>query len=155
MNTTTKSIVELFQSAADDHNLVNWFDYGTGEFLFSSQRHLEYPAVFLQITGGTVVESTREERTFTLYSMQQQPDKWDYTKDTNYEFNEARVDARDSALQVLRDIVAKVSLENQGEMIIEQGLITDDGLDAQVIGWRMDLTIVTDSYYNITTDFPE
>ena len=148
------NIIALFRDAAMAHMSVEWFDYGTVEFLFDNQRDLEFPAVFLQHTGASG-DDVRTTQNFTLYSMVSNPTEVEIDN-TAYEYDTRDVNARQTARQILDDIIGEVKLKNLQNFILtvsayvlEDAALRGDG----TLAWRADISINHDTPIN-NANFP-
>ena len=113
MNEVT--LIELFRDAARSHRSIEWFDAGPLEFLFNNQRNLEFPALFVQhlrSVGGDV----RTSQFFTVYSLVSNP-RDEEIDNNNFEWNDVDANARQTARQILDDVLGEVRLNHQQEFM--------------------------------------
>ena len=139
-------IIQKFADAASTHPSVNWFDSGTAEFLFSKERQIDYPVLFVQSTDGSSA-SEQTVLSFTLYALDL-PNTEVAVSNTAFQWDKRLTEARDKTQQIIQDIVGTVTLENQQDYLIEltgtllhDSTVTGDG----AVGWRADITVTFDS----------
>ena len=151
---TESQLIRLFASACAAHRSVEWFDYGSADFLFNNQRDLEFPAVFLQHLGaqGDDVRTTQQ---FNIYSIVSAPQEAEINN-TAYEFNTNEVNARETARQILDDIIGEVKNKNlqrftltRNAYVLEDAALRGDG----GVAWRCTFEINHDTPIN-NSEFP-
>lgn len=152
-----RDLIQLFSTAAMEHTAVHWFDAGSRDFTFTNMANIEYPMVYLQSTGASAADN-RITYNFTVYSLVQ-PLPEPEVDEMNYEWDTAIVDARDTALLVLKDIVGRVRLTNRQNFTLTHTAWVGDGdrlvsdNEANAVGWRTDITINMD-FIQDDSNFP-
>ena len=149
---TEREIIQKFVDAAQVHPSVVWSDVGRSDFLFDSQRNIQFPCFFVQPTGATSGDLTLTLN-YTLYCLDLPSNEIEVDNQA-FAWDTAMVDSRDKTKQILEDIVKKVTLENQQDFRIETSSIVQDNsqLDG-AIGYRVSITIETQEFYNLS-NFP-
>ena len=151
-----RDLITLFQNATRQHNATPYFKHGAQDFTFAPQADIQFPMVFVQSTGATAGDR-RITYNFTVYALVI-PLPSPELDDTGYEWDTTAVDARDTALQILKDIVGRVRLTNQQEFTLTHAGWTSDGdrliSDYNAVGWRTDITIEMD-FVQDNANFPE
>ena len=143
-----KELIQLFIDAAEAHTAVKWSDVGSSGFLFRDGANLIYPAFFVQPLSA-VYDNEQLTNTFTLYSLDLPLPEEEFDSQA-YGWNQNPVDSRDTTLQILKDIIGKVRVENGVQLTINAGPFTQDGDSiGGWSGWRVDVTI---GRYFLTTD---
>ena len=148
-----KDVIQLFVDAAAAHEAVLWSDVGTRSFLFDDQRDIIFPCLFIQPLGATVANETITH-SLTLYCLDL-PISDIEINNQDFEWDTNAVDSRDTSLQILKDIIGKIRVENGVLLTLEVSDFVQDNeqLDGAA-GWRVDLLL---SQYFLTTDvgFPQ
>ena len=146
-----QQVIQLFVDAAKAHPSVLWSDVGTHSFLFDAQRDLIFPCLFIQPLGATVANETITH-SLTLYCLDL-PISDIEINNQDFEWDTNAVDSRDTTLQILKDIIGKIRVENGVLLTLEASDFIQDNeqLDGAA-GWRVDLLL---SQYFLTDDnFP-
>ena len=150
-----EQLVQLFADAARLHTGVNWFAHGAQDFTFAPQADIQFPMVFAQSTGASAGDN-RITYNFTIYSLVV-PLPSPELDETGFQWDDTAVEARDTALQILKDIVGRVRLQNQQDFTLTHTGWTSDGDrlidDYNAVGWRTDITIEMDFVQN-NANFP-
>ena len=153
MNET--QLIQLFADATRMHSAANWFDAGSRDFTFTEMANIQFPLVFLQSTGASAGDN-RITYNFTVYSLVV-PLPVPELDEITFEWDTTGVEARDTALQILKDIVGRVRLQNQQDFTLTHTGWTSDGdrfiSDYNAVGWRTDITIEMDFVQN-NANFP-
>ena len=152
-----QQLIQLFADAARAHTAVHWFDSGSRDFTFTNMANIEYPMVFLQSTGASAADN-RITYNFTVYSLVQ-PLPEPQVNEMNFEWDTAIAESRDTALQILKDVVGRVRLNNRQNFTLAHTAWVSDGdrlvsdNNANAVGWRTDITINMD-FIQDDSNFP-
>lgn len=144
LNRTEKQYAELFKTAADEHDSVNWFNYGNMEQIFAENHDLLFPAVYIQIVNATIGDGTLT-RQYAIYTFDKpvidmQVDHKAFEYDDNF------VNSRDTALQILKDIVTTVkNVDRQSYTLAVTGAAQRSDKEKEgEVGWSSTFTIQQD-----------
>ena len=155
---TEQQLIQLFATAADKHSVCNWFSHGAQDFTYSSMADVKFPLLFVQSTGADPGDA-RITYNFTVYALatplpEPEVDSPAFAWDTGL------VEARDTALQILKDIVGRVQLPHQQDFILTTTGFVSDGNrhisdnNGSAVGWRTDISIEMD-FVQDDSNFPE
>ena len=150
---TETQLIQLFADAADLHSAIKWFDEGPADFLFNSERNIDYPALFVQSTGATPGDN-RVSYTYTVYCVDQ-PTLPAETNPQAFEWDSSLSDSRGVTLTALTDVVSKVKFDNLQKFILSKDAIVPDNdrLPDGYVGYRVDISIDMDFVKN-NANFP-
>ena len=146
MNET--SLVTLFSNAAEAHSAVEYFSAGAQDFTYSSMADIEFPMLFCQSTGAEAGD-LRITYNFTIYALVT-PLPEPQVDVATFAFDSGLTEARDTALQILKDIIGRVKLNNQQNFILTTNGFVSDGnrhisdTNGSAVGWRTDVSIEMD-----------
>lgn len=149
-------LIELFRASAQAHSGVNWFRHGSVPFAFSAMNGAQYPFFYLQSIGQSS-DGTRLSRNFTAYCLVTPLPEENLTD--QFVYDDTIVQSRDTALQILQEVIGRVRLTNLSRFTLEHTAWVDDAnrllsdTDSGAVGWRTDFTITSDFLYN-NSDFP-
>ena len=153
LTTNEKEIIEKFKQAAMEHPQVKWFDVGYQDFLFDSQRDLEFPCVFLQSNGVTNGD-LRLTNNFTIYCLDL-PLMESEADNTEFEYQEQYVDSRNTCLAIINYILGQVRGENRQLFSLRRigPAIPDQGQLDGATGYRITVEVEYDSLLNTGFEF--
>ena len=149
---TEQQIIQVFIDAAEAHPDVKWSDVGTAGFLFRDGANLIYPAFFVQ-PQGAVLDNEQLTNTFTLYCLDLPLPEEEFDSQA-FGWNTNPVASRDTTLQIIRDIIGKIRVENGIQLTYTYGPLVQDGDSiGGWSGWRIDVEV--GRYFGTTdTTFP-
>ena len=153
LTTNEREIVDKFREQAMEHPAVQWFDVGYQDFLFDSQRDLEFPCVFLQSNGVTNGD-LRITNNFTLYCLDLPLMEYE-ADNTEFEFQSQYVDSRDTCLGIINYILGQVRGENRQLFTLRRvgSAVPDQGQLDGATGYRVNIEIEYDSILNTGFEF--
>ena len=143
-----QTLIQLFADAANAHSAVKWFSHGAQDFTYSSMADVEFPILFVQSTGADPGD-LRITYNFTVYALATPLPEPDYDS-LAFAWDSGLVEARDTALQILKDIIGRVKLNNQQNFILSTNGFVSDGnrhisdTNGSAVGWRTDVSIEMD-----------
>ena len=146
-------LIQLFADTAQRHAAIKWFDEGPADFLFNSERNIEYPALFVQSTGAAPGDN-RVTYNYTVYCVDL-PALPTETDPTAFEWDSNLSDSRGVTLTALTDVVSSVRFQNQQKFILTRDAIVpdNDSLPDGYVGYRVDISIDMD-YVKDNANFP-
>ena len=137
---TEQQIIQVFIDAAEAHPDVKWSDVGTSGFLFRDGANLIYPAFFVQ-PQGAVLDNEQLTNTFTLYCLDLPLPEEEFSSQA-FGWNTHPVQSRDTTLQIIRDIIGKIRVENGIQLTYTYGPLVQDGDSiGGWSGWRIDVEV--------------
>ena len=147
---TEEQIINLFSQAADDHPAVRWFDFGYIEEVGDLDQwtgNVDTPAVLLSSTGITSAD-LRFQYGYNLYVMVI-PDNERQVDHQAFEWSSADVVSRDSALQIVKDIIGEVKGNNRQAFTVNiEEIVQDANRVSSAVGFRARFTISMDAPLN-------
>ena len=152
-----QQLIQLFADACDAHSAVKWFSHGAQDFTYSPMADAEYPLVFVQSTGASAGD-LRITYDFVVYALVTPLPEPEYASQ-DFAWDTGLVQARDTALQILKDIIGRVRLPNQQNFVLTTDAYVSDGNrhindnNASAVGWRADISIELD-FVQDNANFP-
>ena len=151
---TEQTIVNLFRDECRDHTAIKWFEQGSPDFSFDSQDDVQTPLVYMQTISATETNDRLSTYQFTLYCLAQ-PATSSEVNNSNFEWDNRYVTARDACKAHLRDIICEVKVRNRQTMTITNtgSLVHDGDSNTNFVGWRQTVDVTFTSAYD-SANFP-
>lgn len=137
---TYKDIVEIFETAANEHEYVESFAHGSLDFLDSSSQNVKYPYVFLRPIQMPGLVDGIMTRTFELYCL-----------DIPKLSNESPLDVMSNMERVLNDIGSYFNRgphQQQLELDIVNVIPTLEAFNDRAYGWVGNVNVVEAGIWN-------
>ena len=154
ITTNELEIVNLFRQAAMSHPAVKWFDVGYTDFLFDSQRDLEFPCVFLQSNGVTNGD-LRLTSSFTLYCLDLPLTEMENCP-TYFDYQPQYINSRDTTISIINYVLGEVRGPNRQKFSLRRigPAVPDGGQLDGATGYRINIEIEYDSILATVAKFP-
>lgn len=146
-------VVNMFETACNEHLAVNTFHYGTIDKLDSSSQNVQYPYVFLRPMSSAGLQQDANGRSAGTRQLQFEMYSLDIPKLTESDYLGVMADTE----QYIYDIISYFTLgSQQQELYVNLTNITpvNEAFNDRVYGWVALITYTEEGVYNFC-DYPK